>query len=102
MPMRAISHAQRRGGFRHHDDRSIVNGSKPYDGRWQRNRRMYLREHPVCKVCAESGVTRGASVVDHIVPHKGNMELFNDESNWQSLCKACHDHKTQSEGAFGR
>jgi 5-methylcytosine-specific restriction protein A len=36
-------------------------------------------------------------VVDHIVPHRGREQLFWDESNWQALCKACHDRKTGEE-----
>ncbi|WP_338056068.1 HNH endonuclease signature motif containing protein [Thermanaerosceptrum fracticalcis] len=38
-----------------------------------------------------------AIVVDHIRPHKGDYELFWDESNWQPLCKQCHDRKTATE-----
>jgi hypothetical protein len=45
---------------------------------------------------------RIANVVDHIIPHRGDMELFWDESNWQSMCEPCHNRKTASEdGAFG-
>lgn len=38
-----------------------------------------------------------ATVVDHIIPHRGNEELFWDEDNWQGLCKRCHDRKTWRE-----
>jgi len=39
-----------------------------------------------------------ATVVDHITPHRGDMTLFWDKSNWQSLCKRCHDsHKQRLE-----
>ncbi|WP_390622926.1 HNH endonuclease [Ralstonia syzygii] len=42
-----------------------------------------------------------ATVVDHIVPHKGDQHLFWRRSNWQALCKACHDRKTAREdGGF--
>ena len=34
------------------------------------------------------------TVVDHIVPHRGDARLFWDEDNWQPLCKSCHDRKT--------
>ena len=37
-----------------------------------------------------------ATVVDHIIPHRGDMKLFWDESNWQALCESCHNHKTGS------
>ena len=43
-----------------------------------------------------------ATVVDHIIPHKGDMDIFWDEDNWQPLCKRCHDQKTATEnGGFG-
>lgn len=32
-----------------------------------------------------------ATIVDHIVPHKGDLVLFHDPENLQSLCKPCHD-----------
>jgi len=35
-----------------------------------------------------------ATVVDHIIPHRGDERLFWDETNWQPLCKQCHDKKT--------
>lgn len=44
-----------------------------------------------------------ATVVDHIVPHCGNQQLFWDTDNWQPLCKKHHDRKTATEdGGFGR
>ena len=42
-----------------------------------------------------------ATVADHIIPHKGNLELFWDEGNLQALCKSCHDRKTAKEGRWG-
>ncbi|MGX4293979.1 HNH endonuclease signature motif containing protein [Bacillus sp. JK62] len=30
------------------------------------------------------------TVVDHIVPHKGGMNLFWDSSKWLPLCASCH------------
>lgn len=38
-----------------------------------------------------------ASVVDHIKPHRGNLELFLDADNLQSLCKRCHDGHKQAQ-----
>ena len=53
--------------------------------------------------CMEQGDVVAANVVDHIVPHKGNEALMWDESNYQSLCKTCHDRKTATDdGGFGR
>lgn len=36
-----------------------------------------------------------ATVVDHIVPHGGDLKLFWDVKNWQPLCKKCHDSMKQ-------
>ena len=65
-----------------------------YGGRWRSARERYLRRNPLCAECLRSGVVTPATVVDHIVPHRGNPRLFWDEHNWQPLCKHCHDIKT--------
>lgn len=39
------------------------------------------------------------SVVDHIEAHRGDMALFWDRNNWQTLCKPCHDSVKQAEEA---
>ncbi|WP_430034145.1 hypothetical protein [Neorhizobium sp. BT27B] len=36
-----------------------------------------------------------ADVVDHRTPHKGDLELFHDPNNLQSLCKHHHDSAKQ-------
>ena len=38
-----------------------------------------------------------STTVDHIIPHKGDRKLFWDKTNWQALCKPCHDAKTARE-----
>jgi len=38
-----------------------------------------------------------ATVVDHVIPHRGDAALMWDKSNWQALCKHCHDCKTGNE-----
>jgi 5-methylcytosine-specific restriction protein A len=69
-----------------------------YGARWRRARAYYLAQHPICVRCGDI-----ATVVDHSTPHKGDTVLFWDKSNWQSLCKQCHDRKTAIEdGGFGR
>lgn len=72
-----------------------------YTNRWHRARTSYLTSHPLCAECLKTGRPVPATVVDHIIPHKGNQALFWDESNWQALCKSCHDTKTAKEdGGF--
>jgi 5-methylcytosine-specific restriction protein A len=50
----------------------------------------------------KDGKVTPATVVDHIIPHKGNHELFWDAKNHQPLCKRHHDIKTcKEDGGFG-
>ena len=67
---------------------------KGYNYRWQRARLLFLAQHPWCEACKRKGFYRPAQVVDHIKPHRKDYELFWEETNWQSLCKPCHDEKT--------
>jgi 5-methylcytosine-specific restriction enzyme A len=72
-----------------------------YGPRWRRARAAYLAQHPLCVPCAATGRLVAATVVDHVVPHRGNPVLFWDEANWQGTCKPCHDAKTAREGRWG-
>ena len=65
-----------------------------YGRAWQKARKKYLEVHPLCVECMKEGKYVKATDVDHIVPHRGDKILFWDESNWQPLCKPCHDKKT--------
>jgi len=76
-----------------------------YTYRWQQASARFLRDHPLCQCpdCGE-GMTRlrAATVVDHRIPHRGEMVKFWDKSNWQAMAKDCHDAKTALEdGGFG-
>ena len=53
-------------------------------------------------MCGQEGRVKAASVVDHVIPHKGNEALFFDAGNLSSLCKACHDRHKQSEERTGK
>ena len=65
-----------------------------YGYRWQRARVGWLMAHPLCVMCEAEGKVVAATVVDHVVPHRGDMDLFWDNTNWQSLCGDCHKAKT--------
>lgn len=85
----------------HRSDRDRFRKSsreRGYDSRWAKYSKWFLVHNPICAICS-----RAATVVDHIIPHKGNYELFWDPKNHQPLCKHCHDVKTATEdGGFGR
>lgn len=66
-----------------------------YDYRWQKASKQHLRGEPLCRMCKGLGKVVEATVVDHIVPHRGDLVLFRDPTNWQSLCKPHHDGAKQ-------
>lgn len=95
--------------------------ARGYGYKWQQARAAYLIKHPYCVYCLrDAGIpqsddavvvgmacmTRGiglpmASVVDHSVPHRGDMAIFWDSSKWQSLCATHHSRDKQREEAMG-
>lgn len=69
---------------------------------WTAARNAYLQRHPLCVECQSRGRLVAATVVDHIIPHRGDTKLFWDQGNWQTLCASCHSRKTAREdGGFG-
>lgn len=50
----------------------------------------------MCRYCTQNGRETLAGVVDHIIPHKGDLTLLRDPNNLQSLCTTCHNRTKQS------
>ncbi|WP_176506372.1 HNH endonuclease [Pseudomonas urethralis] len=72
-----------------------------YGYKWQQARLAFLGKHPLCVYCERQGLVTAANVVDHIVPHRGDMTLFWNRENWQSLCGPCHDQVKKAEESAG-
>lgn len=65
---------------------------------WKQLRHRHLAYEPLCRFCLAVEDVTEATVVDHVRPHKGSIELFSDPTNLQALCKPCHDsHKRRIE-----
>jgi len=86
---------------RESDARRGSAAARGYGAKWRAFRLSYLQRNSLCRICLDAGVLVPASVVDHIVAHKGNEALFWSESNLRPLCKECHDDRVD-EGDFGR
>lgn len=71
-----------------------------YDSRWRKASKRFLKVNLLCKHCEREGKITAATVVDHIIPHRGDKVLFWDENNWQPLCKRCHDVKTMIDDRY--
>ena len=68
---------------------------------WSRIRKRRLADDPLCVMCLAEGKTNAATIVDHVVPHKGNRELFFSYANTQSLCETHHNRDKQRMEARG-
>lgn len=68
--------------------------------RWRKLRGWHLAANPLCVMCLPR--TQAATVVDHVREHKGEVELFFDPLNLQSLCTVHHSSTKQAleRGSF--
>ena len=57
---------------------------------WLRRRSHQLRVEPLCRICLEAGRVTPATVADHVVPHRGDYNVFRLGA-LRNLCKPCHD-----------
>lgn len=62
--------------------------------RWQKIRKAHITEHPTCVMCEAQGKVTLANVVDHIFPHRGDVNKFY-RGPFQSLCYAHHNSTKQ-------
>jgi len=79
-----------------------ASSARGYTAAWRRARLEFLGRHPWCVMHLALGQHVLANVVDHVVPHRGDPVLFWDRSNWQALCKLCHDSYKQRQDLTGR
>ena len=96
MPHRPASHRPPgHDALRRRGDRSRGTArERGYTRRWEKARAAHLAEHPLCEECLRQHRLTPATVVDHVVPHRGDERLFWDAGNLQSLCAPCHNAKT--------
>jgi len=68
---RPATQRDKRERDREHDARRVK--QRGYDTRWDKARRKYLGDdHPLCVICERLGPVTEATVVDHIVPYRGD------------------------------
>ena len=65
--------------------------------RYRAMRRAFLRANPLCRPCRERGHTAAAVEIDHIEPVTKAPERFWDETDWQPICRSCHEGKSARE-----
>ena len=70
-----------------HDAKRPTARQRGYDAAWRAARVAFLQRFPWC---AWEGCTAPATCVDHVIPHRGDPDLFADQGNWQPLCTQHH------------
>ena len=68
--------------------------ARGYDGRWQRKRKRYLAEHPLCVDCEANDMVTPASEVHHVRKIKDRPDLRLEDANLMALCPPCHAIRT--------
>lgn len=71
--------------------------ARGYDRDWAKTADREISADPFCAACGKTFPRRDL-VRDHIVPHRGNRQLFRDPANRQTLCRWCHAAKSAKEG----
>lgn len=64
--------------------------------RWQAARAAQLARVPCCEACAARNEVTPATVCDHRQPVRLGGDFWNS-SNYQSLCRPCHQAKSAAE-----
>jgi 5-methylcytosine-specific restriction protein A len=63
-----------------------------YDYQWEKYRKYFLSQFPLCQVCKKKGNVTPATVVHHIVPVTSHDDvLFYDQENHMAVCRDCHE-----------
>lgn len=78
--------------------------SRGYGAAWDRVRKVVLtRDCGLCQACKKNSRVTIATEVDHIIGKakaktlRWSQERMDAPGNLQSLCKPCHDAKTQED-----
>ena len=68
---------------------------------WRDIRATQLTREPCCERHKARGEVMLATVVHHLVPHRGDWQRF-ITGPFESLCSACHDSEAQAEERAAR
>ena len=91
------------------DERRGSRHERGYDSQWDKARKRVLaRDKGLCQVCRKYNRYRPAQQVDHITNKASAVAMgwttqrIEADENLQSICKTCHEAKTQAESKLAR
>ena len=78
---------------------NAVRSNNYNNAEWRNLRKAVLeRDNYQCRQCGATAAESGYPLeIHHIIPAKGNKELFYNMDNCVALCKFCHSTITQEE-----
>jgi len=68
--------------------------SRGYDCRWEKLRKVFVNENPLCHDCMIKGIYTPTKEVHHIKKVRDFPLLRLVKSNLMGLCKSCHSVRT--------
>jgi 5-methylcytosine-specific restriction enzyme A len=68
----------------------------------QRLRRQLFQRFPLCVLCAAKGITRVATIRDHVIPLAEGGADSRSNAGCQAICGECSDTKTRAESRRGQ
>ena len=73
------------------DLRPVFTKNQLYGRRWKRRAKIFRQSHPLCFVCEKEGKIVAAECVDHVDPHRLDVNKF-----WMGKLRAlCAHHHSQ-------
>ena len=96
-PPHAIGHHPKQ---RYDRDRG-TSAQRGYDYAWRALRISFLRDNPLCCICAAANIIEPATVADHMQTIADRPDLRMVRSNLRPLCKPHHDAITARQVAEG-
>lgn len=75
-----------------YDNRRGSSRSRGYTAEWDKARAAFLArpENCLCLGCRAVGLVVPSTVVDHVEPHRGDMDVFWRVEMWQACCHWHH------------
>jgi 5-methylcytosine-specific restriction endonuclease McrA len=86
-------------------EHDAVRGSasqRGYDHRWSKASASHLRDNPLCAYCQLDDRITGATLTDHLYPHKQFEGVFWKREWWVASCAPCHNGMKQTAERRGK
>lgn len=85
------------------DERRGSARARGYTAEWDKAAKRYIDQHPLCLGCEAVGIVVPSTLVDHVVPQRGDAERMWSVDNWQPSCRWHHDVvKKRLEASFDK